>query len=126
MSNLTCFVLLISCAVSSVFAVGTVFVFSSRRRHTRCALVTGVQTCALPISVPAAYAQVTLTLINEYPGTSITATADLQFAEHVEKLSGGALHVKTLQECDNPYDETSKSVFEGLGDRKSTRLNSSH
>src|SRR3546814_8224458 len=26
-----------------------VFVFSSRRRHTRCALVTGVQTCALPI-----------------------------------------------------------------------------
>src|SRR3546814_10826396 len=25
--------------------------FSSRRRHTRCALVTGVQTCALPISV---------------------------------------------------------------------------
>src|SRR3546814_16273315 len=30
------------------------FFFSSRRRHTRCALVTGVQTCALPIS-PAYY-----------------------------------------------------------------------
>src|SRR3546814_3098621 len=27
------------------------FFVSSRRRHTRCALVTGVQTCALPISV---------------------------------------------------------------------------
>src|SRR3546814_12446577 len=27
-----------------------IFFFSSRRRHTRCALVTGVQTCALPIS----------------------------------------------------------------------------
>src|SRR3546814_291003 len=26
------------------------FFFSSRRRHTKCALVTGVQTCALPIS----------------------------------------------------------------------------
>src|SRR3546814_8050495 len=26
------------------------FFFSSRRRHTRCALVTGVQTCALPFS----------------------------------------------------------------------------
>src|SRR3546814_10221066 len=26
------------------------FVFSIRRRHTSCALVTGVQTCALPIS----------------------------------------------------------------------------
>src|SRR3546814_1131998 len=30
------------------------FVFSSRRRHTRCALVTGVQTCALPIFTNAA------------------------------------------------------------------------
>src|SRR3546814_1973271 len=29
------------------------FFVSSRRRHTRCALVTGVQTCALPISVAA-------------------------------------------------------------------------
>src|SRR3546814_5001174 len=28
------------------------FFFASRRRHTRCALVTGVQTCALPISTP--------------------------------------------------------------------------
>src|SRR3546814_1363010 len=28
------------------------FFFSSRRRHTICALVTGVQTCALPISAP--------------------------------------------------------------------------
>src|SRR3546814_6841033 len=28
----------------------SVFVFSSRSRHTSCALVTGVQTCALPIS----------------------------------------------------------------------------
>src|SRR3546814_15718481 len=34
------------------------FVFcSSRRRHTRCALVTGVQTCALPISTFVAMAQ---------------------------------------------------------------------
>src|SRR3546814_18995197 len=27
-----------------------IFFFSSRRRHTRCALVTGVQTCALPLT----------------------------------------------------------------------------
>src|SRR3546814_9248462 len=32
------------------FQVNIFFFFSSRRRHTRCALVTGVQTCALPIS----------------------------------------------------------------------------
>src|SRR3546814_8874556 len=31
------------------------FFFSSRRRHTSCALVTGVQTCALPISVAPAH-----------------------------------------------------------------------
>src|SRR3546814_3372103 len=36
-----CDAVLLACAV---------FFFSSRRRHTRCALVTGVQTCALPIS----------------------------------------------------------------------------
>src|SRR3546814_9473441 len=40
--------------VDSVFLIYLVvisffFFFSSRRRHTRCALVTGVQTCALPI-----------------------------------------------------------------------------
>src|SRR3546814_10259950 len=31
------------------FVFSLCFFFSSRRRHTRCALVTGVQTCALPI-----------------------------------------------------------------------------
>src|SRR3546814_2703533 len=38
----------VSVSLSIIF-----FFFSSRRRHTRCALVTGVQTCALPISHPA-------------------------------------------------------------------------
>src|SRR3546814_10695131 len=35
------------------------FFFSSRRRHTRCALVTGVHTCALPISA-AGYARLSV------------------------------------------------------------------
>src|SRR3546814_10330548 len=35
-----------------LFHAVVVFLFSSRRRHTSCALVTGVQTCALPISSP--------------------------------------------------------------------------
>src|SRR3546814_5824637 len=39
-----CVYLLLSMFYSVFF-----FFFSSRRRHTRCALVTGVQTCALPI-----------------------------------------------------------------------------
>src|SRR3546814_7860654 len=39
------------CLFVFVVAVSLIdfFFFSSRRRHTRCALVTGVQTCALPI-----------------------------------------------------------------------------
>src|SRR3546814_7962272 len=36
--------------LSCYLSVDAFFFFSSRRRHTRCALVTGVQTCALPIS----------------------------------------------------------------------------
>src|SRR3546814_9779693 len=53
------------------------FFFSSRRRHTRCALVTGVQTCALPI-LPA-------TLLFNYP--TIGA-----LAEHlVGRLAGEAV-----------------------------------
>src|SRR3546814_9294526 len=36
-------------ALVEVFCFSCFFFFSSRRRHTRCALVTGVQTCALPI-----------------------------------------------------------------------------
>src|SRR3546814_9950853 len=40
---------LVTSYVRTVDVVSVSFFFSSRRRHTRCALVTGVQTCALPI-----------------------------------------------------------------------------
>src|SRR3546814_5261453 len=40
----------VRCVVTDT--VACCFFFSSRRRHTRCALVTGVQTCALPIWDP--------------------------------------------------------------------------
>src|SRR3546814_9152315 len=40
---------LCSCSSFLLFLSLDLFVVSSRRRHTRCALVTGVQTCALPI-----------------------------------------------------------------------------
>src|SRR3546814_19241409 len=46
-----------------IFSLCVFFFFSSRRRHTRCALVTGVQTCALPISdATISYEKGTLTL----------------------------------------------------------------
>src|SRR3546814_4559570 len=41
---------LLSVHIGMYIFVVSFFFFSSRRRHTRCALVTGVQTCALPIS----------------------------------------------------------------------------
>src|SRR3546814_10542399 len=43
-----------------IYFVFIVFFFSSRRRHTRCALVTGVQTCALPIYIPNNCAEVSV------------------------------------------------------------------
>src|SRR3546814_4722604 len=53
------------------------FFFSSRRRHTRCALVTGVQTCALPIYLLAtsaiALALAAPAMAQSQPGASETA-----------------------------------------------------
>src|SRR3546814_1591355 len=46
---ITCSLYVSWCDMCVMICVMFVFVFSSRRRHTRCALVTGVQTCALPI-----------------------------------------------------------------------------
>src|SRR3546814_9030530 len=43
------YILVMESYICNVFDYIYCFFFSSRRRHTRCALVTGVQTCALPI-----------------------------------------------------------------------------
>src|SRR3546814_5788682 len=44
-----CRCIVLPLCVPVVLILFTLFFFSSRRRHTSCALVTGVQTCALPI-----------------------------------------------------------------------------
>ncbi|WP_034302431.1 TRAP transporter substrate-binding protein [Herbaspirillum sp. RV1423] len=54
-------------------------------------------------AAPAFAQSTTLRLINEYPSTSITASADLQFTAAVGKLSNGDIGVTTLQEAANPY-----------------------
>src|SRR3546814_2501151 len=51
------------------------FFFSSRRRHTRCALVTGVQTCALPISVPEIPMLRRYTVADGLPATFVSTLA---------------------------------------------------
>src|SRR3546814_1537124 len=51
-----------------------IFFFSSRRRHTRCALVTGVQTCALPIfDVPGQQGHVAYPHLADNPITRLIA-----------------------------------------------------
>src|SRR3546814_1289860 len=53
----------------------SLFFFSSRRRHTRCALVTGVQTCALPI-----FAAIPIrALVERNPGVDWQAVDDVLF-----------------------------------------------
>src|SRR3546814_3937921 len=74
------------------------FVFSSRRRHTRCALVTGVQTCALPIFaavVSCGDAIITSGLGGRFPpgfpvGTVATLRPDDSRAFLVAELTPGA------------------------------------
>src|SRR3546814_5458343 len=68
MSSRCCNRLSAKCYLSVFFF----FIFSSRRRHTRCALVTGVQTCALPICVQAAAGDV-LGLFEKYGVDSMLA-----------------------------------------------------
>src|SRR3546814_11712989 len=53
------------CFVFSCIACVVFFFFSSRRRHTSCALVTGVQTCALPI--------LTIDILGVVPHAPLTA-----------------------------------------------------
>src|SRR3546814_4755023 len=64
------------------------FFFSSRRRHTSCALVTGVQTCALPI-----FAIWKTLMTNEKPGghgerSVAVGTIDMAVWDAVAKIAG--------------------------------------
>src|SRR3546814_10547862 len=66
------------------------FFFSSRRRHTRCALVTGVQTCALPIyGDPAALARVEEEL-SSYPPLVFAGEARALKAQLAQVAAGKA------------------------------------
>src|SRR3546814_6670526 len=57
------------------------FFFSSRRRHTRCALVTGVQTCALPIWKPMATTAPRLSAVPTVPVSQPSIAGDMPRSE---------------------------------------------
>src|SRR3546814_3649555 len=105
------------------------FFFSSRRRHTRCALVTGVQTCALPICAVAIYGDELPIAAN---GNSTILDPNLYDVERVEFLRGpqgtlfgsnslaGAMRIITKSPDLNDY-EASASVDLGLTGSHSVR-----
>src|SRR3546814_1902083 len=114
------------------------FFFSSRRRHTRCELVTGVQTCALPIyrvfmrkavidgaqapgdhnGLVIAPARAARSLLE-----STEVTQQIGAAEFIieRRPAYGALY-HDVQRTGNAVRRAVRIVL----DRKSTRLNSSH
>src|SRR3546814_13320966 len=70
-----------------LFSCRSRFLFSSRRRHTRCALVTGVQTCALPISRSLETSRYGLALAEETGVREITGTGSLTKCSFDDRLS---------------------------------------
>src|SRR3546814_1189480 len=97
------------------------FFCSSRRRHTICALVTGVQTCALPI-------------YGNHESDPVPALTDGE-----TELLDALVAAENVDDFDDHNDEFADDAFvdliamdEAMGvddgdeDRKSTRLNSSH
>src|SRR3546814_3100700 len=104
------------------------FFFSSRRRHTRCALVTGVQTCALPIL------QVVVGGNNEIVGARIRGLDDIVTTLNGREIFTGVgrgfsfqdLPAEALAGVDVYKSSSAERLEGGVADRKSTRLNSSH
>src|SRR3546814_9852445 len=115
-----------------------VFFFSSRRRHTRCALVTGVQTCALPICLKTL---LRVALIGNPNTGKSTIFNDLTGLNQkvgnfpgvtIDKKTGhctlSATHAAEIIDLPGIYSLYPKAKDEKIAfeDRKSTRLNSSH
>src|SRR3546814_19456059 len=88
--------------------------FSSRRRHTRCALVTGVQTCALPIYDPRNYAQNILTAARtlEQINNQISMLQNQATSLANEARNLTSLPVSTLQELQGQVDRTRQLLGE--------------
>src|SRR3546814_8086564 len=121
------------------------FLFSSRRRHTRCALVTGVQTCALPIFGVAFFTEIVgagPTRNCDILGVGMFDSCEIRIhptgaaIARLSTKSQGQGHETTYAqilatEIGIPADDimieegNTDTAPYGLGDRKSTRLNSS-
>src|SRR3546814_5133275 len=100
------------------------FVFSSRRRHTRCALVTGVQTCALPIFIGNKNFGHVLLLCPSSPRSGVHVHSVAKCRKWLPTFAGMTMYsVKTYARA---VAQAQSSQGPRASDRKSTRLNSSH
>src|SRR3546814_5752122 len=100
-----------------------VLFFSSRRRHTRCALVTGVQTCALPICghrvVRVELAAAAVFEMLEPPGYSVPACGSLNgcargdVAEHAD----GFIERRAVLTVEHGMDERGCNLWRNGGCR---------
>src|SRR3546814_9509697 len=72
-----------------------IFFFSSRRRHTRCALVTGVRVCSSDLVELAAYAKEVIgTRLPLIVGTGATRTEDaIEYARAAKSIGADAILV---------------------------------
>src|SRR3546814_5718177 len=99
-----------------MFIVRFDFFFSSRRRHTRCALVTGVQTCALPISKPRMYRLPQAKALINRLGFNNNGLA--AFIENVKKSSwrrhGGILGLNIGKNASTPMERAIDDYLRGL------------
>src|SRR3546814_8809803 len=120
------------------------FIVSSRRRHTRCSLVTGVQTSALPISAGSAVQRSSAEPIVQLDdlaagiqlsdGPAKIAAPGGRYNMDSEKVAlDGPITVRTasgyaLDTTDATVDLQARTMASdgGVSDRKSTRQNSSH
>src|SRR3546814_7386922 len=93
------------------------FFFSSRRRHTRCALVTGVQTCALPILKAKTIKAILAKKFNSF-ASSIEDEVVRKLVEKNTIITGGCIASMLLGEKINDFDlyftdhATTKAVAE--------------
>src|SRR3546814_945966 len=112
---------------SELVRLSILFFFSSIRRHTRCALVTGVQTCARPISRQdgsenePSHRRYSLYFSDLYESGEIWLT-------NRKFMRGAADDWRDCPRPDTRLPRPPRLAADGGSerDRKSTRLNSSH
>src|SRR3546814_9055248 len=117
--------------ISWLYCRCSCFLFSSTRRHTSCSLVSGVQTCALPICYydPLVGAGIAALIRPDTKLNFLESPGSLTFeVQDVPAIVAVAREKGVFTMLDNTWATPLlfPALAHGVEDRKSTRLNSSH